>query len=163
MTCERPKPNSLYFPDYKAGIYQQYIRAFDVDDKLGFRWRDVRMRVQSDILPHYFSKSVPIDLRYQLVIGGITNDAKPNLLDPTDDSLEQSDLAEEQLFLVARSEQNISLIEEKMKIKHYRKHAACVVLDKQYLYMIGGEVKGEWVSKCTKVDILGLAMDPSKP
>ena len=113
------------------------------------------MKNQSDFFPPYFSKSVPIDIRYQLVMGGTKN---KGLFDPTDTD---RDLHDSQLFIVARTSQNASIIEARLKLNHYWKHAACVVLDKRYLYMLGGEINGQWTKQCTKINVIGLAKDRS--
>ncbi len=42
------------------------------------------------------------------------------------------------------------------KMPHYTNHAACGVLWKRALYIVGGEIEGRWSSKAYKFDFKGF-------
>ncbi len=39
---------------------------------------------------------------------------------------------------------------------HYTNHAACGVLWKRALYIVGGEIEGQWSDKAYKLDFKGF-------
>jgi hypothetical protein len=43
-----------------------------------------------------------------------------------------------------------------MKMPIYLQHAACCLLWKKYIYVVGGELKGKWSPNCFKLDLKTL-------
>lgn len=105
-------------------------------------WKFNKFSNSNSCIPLNFSKVLPLDDNYSYVVGGSTSTDFSAPTNPKEPAFS--------LFLVDMRKGEIIY---RRKMNNYRQHSACAVYKKKWVYVIGGELNGQWLDDSFKFDL----------